>query len=109
HAAQVGCSGVVCGHIHTPKISELNGIAYYNTGDWVESCTALVEYSDGSFELLYRPLNLSAEDSGRPEAEAPLQLDPAGDWRRPLVPVLQPIAAESSLLEDGQPYAVAQQ
>lgn len=59
HAAQHGCSGVICGHIHTPKVSEANagGVSYYNTGDWVESCTALVEYSDGSFELLYRPLN----------------------------------------------------
>jgi UDP-2,3-diacylglucosamine pyrophosphatase LpxH len=61
HAAQRGCAGVVCGHIHTPKILDLNGVTYYNTGDWVESCTALVEYSDGSFELLYRPLN-SADD-----------------------------------------------
>jgi len=57
HALHRGCAGVICGHIHTPKILELNGVAYYNTGDWVESCTALVEYADGSFELLYRPLN----------------------------------------------------
>lgn len=57
HAAQRGCSGVICGHIHTPKILDQGEIAYYNTGDWVESCTALVEYTDGSFELLYRPLN----------------------------------------------------
>jgi len=57
YAAQQGCSGVICGHIHTPKISTVDGLDYYNTGDWVESCTALVEYTDGSFELLYRPLN----------------------------------------------------
>ena len=62
HAAQRGCAGVVCGHIHTPKILDINGLTYYNTGDWVESCTALVEYSDGSFELLYRPLN-AADDT----------------------------------------------
>ncbi len=62
HAAQRGCAGVICGHIHTPKILDLNGLTYYNTGDWVESCTALVEYSDGTFELLYRPLN-SADDT----------------------------------------------
>jgi UDP-2,3-diacylglucosamine pyrophosphatase LpxH len=57
HARQQGCTGVICGHIHTPKIRVVNGVEYYNTGDWVESCTALVEYYDGSFELLYRPLN----------------------------------------------------
>ncbi len=59
HALQRGCDGVICGHIHTPKISRVNGIDYYNTGDWVESCTALVEYNDGTFELLHRPLNQS--------------------------------------------------
>jgi UDP-2,3-diacylglucosamine pyrophosphatase LpxH len=57
HALQRGCSGVICGHIHTPKIRDCAGATYYNTGDWVESCTALVEYGDGTFELLYRPLN----------------------------------------------------
>ncbi|MFN0052567.1 MAG: UDP-2,3-diacylglucosamine diphosphatase [Planctomycetales bacterium] len=62
YAAQQGCSGIICGHIHTPKMMTLNGVDYYNTGDWVESCTALVEYSDGSFEILHRPLN-STNDS----------------------------------------------
>jgi UDP-2,3-diacylglucosamine pyrophosphatase LpxH len=70
HAVQRGCAGVICGHIHTPKIRALNGVDYYNTGDWVESCTALVEYSDGSFELLYRPLN-AADDAGDPDDVAP--------------------------------------
>ena len=44
--------GVVCGHIHQPEISEINGIVYCNTGDWVESCTALVEHVDGRLEVL---------------------------------------------------------
>ena len=44
--------GVVCGHIHQPEISEINGIIYCNTGDWVESCTALVEHVDGTLEVL---------------------------------------------------------
>lgn len=48
-----GYSGVVCGHIHTPIIKELNGIIYYNTGDWVENCTALVEHLDGTMEIIY--------------------------------------------------------
>jgi UDP-2,3-diacylglucosamine pyrophosphatase LpxH len=56
-ASERGCDGVVCGHIHTPKIIDVNGVMYYNTGDWVESCTALVEYTDGTLELLHRPRN----------------------------------------------------
>ena len=55
HAADRGCAGVVCGHIHTPRISRREGVDYYNTGDWVESCTALVEHGDGTLELLHRP------------------------------------------------------
>ena len=44
--------GIVCGHIHTPAIRTVRGKAYYNTGDWVESHTALVEHVDGRIELL---------------------------------------------------------
>jgi UDP-2,3-diacylglucosamine pyrophosphatase LpxH len=55
HAADRDCTGVVCGHIHTPRITSRGGIGYYNTGDWVESCTALVEHADGTLELLHRP------------------------------------------------------
>lgn len=44
--------GVVCGHIHRAEISEMDGVVYCNCGDWVESCTALVEHQDGSLELL---------------------------------------------------------
>lgn len=44
--------GVVCGHIHHPEIREIEGIVYCNTGDWVESCTALVEHVDGTLEIL---------------------------------------------------------
>jgi UDP-2,3-diacylglucosamine pyrophosphatase LpxH len=45
--------GVVCGHLHRPAIQNIQGIAYYNTGDWVESCTALVEHHNGSMEILH--------------------------------------------------------
>jgi UDP-2,3-diacylglucosamine pyrophosphatase LpxH len=45
-------AGVVCGHIHVPVIRELSGVTYYNCGDWVESCSALVEHGDGRMELL---------------------------------------------------------
>ena len=45
--------GVVCGHIHRAEITTLNGVLYCNDGDWVESCTALIEKHDGSLELLH--------------------------------------------------------
>jgi len=44
--------GVVCGHIHHAEIRDIQGVLYCNTGDWVESCTALAERADGSLELL---------------------------------------------------------
>ncbi len=45
--------GVICGHIHHATIHDDFGVRYMNTGDWVESCTALVEHFDGSFEIIY--------------------------------------------------------
>lgn len=51
-ANRVGVDGVVCGHIHHAVIAVREGIEYVNTGDWVESCTAIVEHHDGRFELI---------------------------------------------------------
>lgn len=47
-----GVDGVICGHIHVPAIRSARGIAYLNCGDWVESCSAIVEHLDGRFELV---------------------------------------------------------
>ncbi len=44
--------GVVCGHIHRAELTPVDGILYCNTGDWVESCTALVEHEDGRIEIV---------------------------------------------------------
>jgi UDP-2,3-diacylglucosamine pyrophosphatase LpxH len=53
HAAELrGADGVVCGHIHSAEIRKIGGITYYNDGDWVESCTALVEHGDGRMEII---------------------------------------------------------
>jgi UDP-2,3-diacylglucosamine pyrophosphatase LpxH len=51
-AKRRGFDGVVCGHIHHAEIREVDGILYLNGGDWVESCTALVEHHDGRLELI---------------------------------------------------------
>ena len=52
HTKELGCCGVVCGHIHTPSIKKFDNIDYYNCGDWVESCTAIIEHFDGRIELI---------------------------------------------------------
>ena len=55
-AKEAGVDGVVCGHIHKAELVERDGLLYCNDGDWVESCTALVERSHGELELLtWRP------------------------------------------------------
>ncbi|HWU94946.1 MAG TPA: UDP-2,3-diacylglucosamine diphosphatase [Sphingomonas sp.] len=48
-----GVDGVIAGHIHTAEMRDIEGIAYYNDGDWVEGCTALVEHYDGTMEILH--------------------------------------------------------
>lgn len=47
------CDGVICGHIHQPNITRYSGIIYMNSGDWVESLSALVEHNDGRWEIIY--------------------------------------------------------
>ena len=51
-ARRRGFDGVVCGHIHHAEMRQVNGVLYINDGDWVESCTALVEHHDGRLELI---------------------------------------------------------
>jgi UDP-2,3-diacylglucosamine pyrophosphatase LpxH len=47
-----GFDGVVCGHIHAAALKDIDGIRYVNCGDWVDSCTAIVEHLDGRLELI---------------------------------------------------------
>ena len=51
-ARRHGADGVICGHIHYAVIREEHGVRYINCGDWVESCTAVVEHDDGRFEII---------------------------------------------------------
>lgn len=74
-ARQNRCDGVICGHIHAPRISDVEGLAYCNTGDWVENCSALVEYEDGGFELI--------RHDGRVIDELPARPDQPAGSRRP--------------------------
>lgn len=49
---QRGLDGVICGHIHFAKKRQIDGLTYANCGDWVDSCTAIVEHFDGQLEVV---------------------------------------------------------
>ena len=73
-AKRRGYDGVVCGHIHQAALKEIDGVLYANDGDWVESCTALVEHRDGRLEIVawakarQLPMLLPTSSSAEPVA-----------------------------------------
>lgn len=79
-ARRRGVDGVICGHIHKAEMRDIDGIAYINDGDWVESCSALVEHPDGTLEILEwaKLRSWSAIDRTRKadRPEAPLEFPP---------------------------------
>ena len=64
-----GFDGVVCGHIHKAEQRMIGTLEYLNCGDWVESCTALVEHEDGRIELLDGLAFLAARDAAKAIAD----------------------------------------
>jgi hypothetical protein len=66
-----GCAGVVCGHIHVPAMRRVEGIDYYNCGDWVEHCTAIVEHVDGRIEIVGPAGGAGRHDAGRDAVPSP--------------------------------------
>jgi UDP-2,3-diacylglucosamine pyrophosphatase LpxH len=52
HARAQGVDGAICGHIHWPTMKVVDGMQYLNCGDWVDSCTAIVEHLNGQMELI---------------------------------------------------------
>ena len=66
-AAHRGLDGVICGHIHTAALRKIENVTYINCGDWVDSCTAVVEHMDGRMELVrWEPqVDAALEDSGK--------------------------------------------
>jgi UDP-2,3-diacylglucosamine pyrophosphatase LpxH len=66
HGKALAVDGVICGHIHTPVIKQLDGVVYLNCGDWVDSCSAIVEHLDGTMELV-RHAHEGNEPDERPE------------------------------------------
>jgi UDP-2,3-diacylglucosamine pyrophosphatase LpxH len=58
------CEGVICGHIHHPAIIQGEKVLYLNSGDWVESLSALVENSNGKWDILYfNELNITDDSN----------------------------------------------
>lgn len=69
-AAHRGIDGVIAGHIHKAEMRDIAGIQYFNDGDWVEGCTALVEHYDGTMEILHWAEEMAARTA--PESEVRL-------------------------------------
>jgi UDP-2,3-diacylglucosamine pyrophosphatase LpxH len=91
-ASERGTDGVICGHIHRPELRHIetsSGPALYaNCGDWVESCSALVESHDGSLELVYwtdRPIKAASVESS-------VELQPTAAWHGDGIPATPSLA-----------------
>ena len=72
-ARRAEADGVVCGHIHCAEDRTIGGVRYLNCGDWVESCTALVEHIDGRLELLRwrtSPVAPAVDDDDDPDTDS---------------------------------------
>ena len=83
-----GCNGFICGHIHTPENKRIGSVHYLNSGDWIESNTALVEHEDGTFEILgYEAFCLRLEEMRRRQTEPVIEPlpDPVEAKVNPLV------------------------
>lgn len=83
-AAARGTDGVVCGHIHRPQLRMIGEVLYANCGDWIESCSALVEHHDGTLEILH-PAQEASPAEGAP---GDLRLAVSGDGEAARIPTL---------------------
>ncbi len=92
-AKKRGYDGVVCGHIHHAANKNIDGIQYFNTGDWVESCTALVEDFEGNMQLIYwlkDPRHIAEKRNKKVHKKHPT--------KRPIHPIPVPVPSNSSPL-----------
>jgi UDP-2,3-diacylglucosamine pyrophosphatase LpxH len=76
YARKFSVDAVICGHIHSAAIRQFGDVTYYTCGDWVETCSALIEHEDGNLELVhYHPFAgdrtaLARMTESRPEQES---------------------------------------
>jgi UDP-2,3-diacylglucosamine pyrophosphatase LpxH len=80
YVKQRDVDGVICGHIHAAAIKELDGVTYVNCGDWVDSCTAIVEHHDGHLELIEWGVTQRANQ--RDAAAPAMAVEPAAEEPR---------------------------
>jgi len=80
-AIQRGMDGIICGHIHTPVIRDIDGVRYINCGDWVDSCTAIVEQLDGHIDLVRTTPELRLVDPVASQSERAAAAPRAADGR----------------------------
>jgi UDP-2,3-diacylglucosamine pyrophosphatase LpxH len=73
YAKKFSVDAVLCGHIHSAAIRQFGRVTYYNCGDWVESCSALIERQDGVIEIV----NFHPFSAARPAFNRPTALTPA--------------------------------
>jgi len=72
HARERDLDGAICGHIHWPMIKQVEGMTYINCGDWVDSCTAIIEHMNGRMELIHwkgSSLNSKLPNIERPQKQ----------------------------------------
>ena len=70
YARERGFDGVICGHIHAAALKEVDGVIYVNCGDWVDSCTAVVEHVNGRLEIVGRAAPAAADVIREPALES---------------------------------------
>ena len=71
------CEGVICGHIHHPENRMIGGIHYLNSGDWVETLSALTEDENGNWNILYYTPDMADENGEMEDNNRVLTLIPA--------------------------------
>lgn len=76
HARSQGLDGVVCGHLHTPRIVLRDGLTYCNVGDWIENCAAVIETPSGQLEQIryFEVLANSNRETARSPESKPVPL-----------------------------------
>lgn len=89
-ARRAGCQGVVCGHIHHAAVREIDGVLYCNDGDWVETCSSLVESMNGKLNLVYW-----AEIRAWVRVSSRIELDPIRNLSGVAQPAPQILSASS--------------
>jgi UDP-2,3-diacylglucosamine pyrophosphatase LpxH len=99
--------GVICGHIHKAEIRDIDGVLYGNSGDWVESLSALVEHADGRLEVVYWTTLLSQPEKTSRKARASQDKPQAGIEHSPLgqpgMPVPQALQYHDTSLRSPTP------